>query len=150
MSHAEDAQASLTEIAKRRNQVIDGASRGRHRGWDATGMLAMIAGFAALDLPVPSALKLSLLGVALVAALACFTRAGRRSKAVMHQSQLTGRFWAVLGGVALAAGALAFAGMWLVERIDIPLRYTFMGAILAALIAAAGPLYRALLHRATA
>jgi hypothetical protein len=150
MNDIENAQASLAEIAKRRNQVIDGASRGRHRGWDATGMLATIAGFAAQDLPLPSALQLSLFGVAMVAALACFTRAGQRSKAVMHRSQLNGRFWAVLGGFALAAGVLAFAGMWLVDRIDFPLRYTLLGAILAALVAAAGPLYRVLLPRAKA
>src|SRR4051812_37715402 len=113
MNDTEDAQARLTEIAKRRNQVIDGASRGRHRGWDAAGMAALIAGFAALDLHVAPALQLSLLGVALVAALTCFTQAGKRSKAVMHQSQLTGRFWAVIGGFAIGAGALTAGGMWL-------------------------------------
>lgn len=150
MNHIEDARAGLAEVAKRRNQVIDGASRGRHRGWDATGMVAMIAGFAALDLPVASALQLILLGVAMVAALTCFTRAGQRSKVVMHKSQLTGRFWAVLGGFALAAGALAFAAMWLVDQIDITLRYTLIGVLLAVLIAATEPLYQALLHRATA
>ena len=150
MNQTDDAQARLTEIAKRRNQVIDGASRGRHRGWDATGMLAMIAGFGAQDLPVSSALQLTLFGVALAAALTCFTRAGQRSKAVMHQSQLTGRFWAVLGGCALVAGALAFAGMWLVDRIDIPLRYTLFGVLYAVLIAVTEPLYRALQHQKTA
>ncbi|MFC5827822.1 hypothetical protein [Nonomuraea insulae] len=150
MNHTDDAQAGLAEIAKRRNQVIDGASRGRHRGWDATGMVAMIAGFAALDLPVPSALQLSILGVALVAGLTCFTIAGRRSRAVMHQSQLTGRFWAVLGGMALAGAVLAFAGMWLVDRIDFPLRHTLIGVVIAVIVAAAEPLYRALMRRATA
>jgi len=149
MNHTEDAQARLAEIAKRRNQVIDGASRGRHRGWDATGMAAMIAGFAALDLPVAPALQLSLFGVALVAALTCFTRAGQRSKALMHQSQLTGRFWAVLGGFAIAAGALTLAGMWLVEQIDIPLGYTLLGVLIVALIVVTQPLYRLLLHRTT-
>jgi hypothetical protein len=150
MNHIEDARASLEEIAKRRNQVVDGASRGRHRGWDATGMLALVAGFAALDLPVPPALQLSLFGVAMVAALTCFTRAGQRSKAVMHRSQLTGRFWVVLGGTALAFAALSFAGTWLVDQIDIPLRNTLLGVLLAALITATQPLYRVLLHRATA
>ena len=149
MNHTEDAQARLAEIAKRRNQVIDGASRGRHRGWDGTGMLAMIAGFAALDLPLPAALQLSLFGVALVAALVCFTRAGQRSKAVMHRSQLTGRFWAVLGGFAVAAGAVTVAGMWLVDQIDIPLRHTLVGVLVAVLIAATQPLYRVLLRRAS-
>lgn len=150
MNHTDDAQAGLAEIAKRRDQVIDGASRGRHRGWDATGMVAVIAGFAALDLPVPSALQLSILGVAVVGGLTCFTLAGRRSRAVMHQSQLTGRFWAVLGGFGLAAAVLAFAGMWLVGQIDLPLRHTLFGVILAVIVAAAEPLYRALMRRATA
>ncbi|GAA5085449.1 membrane protein implicated in regulation of membrane protease activity [Thermocatellispora tengchongensis] len=150
MDHIEDAQARLTEIAKRRDQALDGASRGRHRGWDAAGALAMIAGFAALDLPAPSALQLGLFAVALVAALTCFTRAGRRGKVVMHQSQMTGRFWAVLGGFALASGVLAFAGIWLVNRIDIPLRFTLVGVLLAVLIAVTEPLYRALLRRTAA
>lgn len=150
MNQTDDAQARLTEIAKRRNQVIDGASRGRHRGWDATGMAAMIAGFAAMDLPVASALQLSLFLVAMVAALACFTRAGQRSKALMHQSQLTGRFWAVIGGFAIAAGALTLAGMWLVDQIDVPIPYTLLGVLLVALITATQPLYRVLLHRPTA
>lgn len=150
MNNTEDAQARLTEIAKRRNQVIDGASRGRHRGWDATGMAAMIAGFAALDLPVAPALQVSLLGVALVAALTCFTRAGQRSKALMHKSQLTGRFWAVLAGIAIGTGSLTLVGKWLVEQIDIPLRYTLLGVLVVALILVAQPLYRVLLHRTTA
>ena len=150
MNDTEDAQARLTEIAKRRNQVIDGASRGRHRGWDATGMAALIAGFAAMDLPMAPALQLILLGVALVAALTCFTQAGKRSKALMHQSQLTGRFWAVLGGFAIAFGALTLGGMWLVDQIDIPIRYTLLGVLVVALIAVTQPLYRVLLHRTTA
>ncbi|MBC6457484.1 hypothetical protein [Actinomadura sp. HBU206391] len=150
MDHIEDAQADLAEIAKRRNQAADGASRGRHRGWDATGMLTMIAGFAALDLPASPALQLALFGVALAAALTCFTRAGQRSKAVMHQPQLTGRFWAVLGGFALAACVLTLAGMWLLDRIDIPLGYTLIGVLLAVLSAVTEPLYRALLRRPTA
>lgn len=146
----EDAQAGLAEIAKRRNQVIDGASRGRHRGWDAAGMLAMIAGFAALDLPAPSALQLSLLGVATVAALVCFTQAGRRGKALIHQSQLDGRFWAVLGGSALVFGVLAFGGMRLIDQIDLPLSHTLFGVLFVILIAASEPVYRALLRRTTA
>jgi hypothetical protein len=150
MNHTEDAQARLAEIAKRRNQVIDGASRGRHRGWDATGMAALIAGFAALDLPVAPALQLSLMGIALIAALTCFTQAGKRSKALMHQSQLTGRFWAVVGGFAIAFGALALAGRWLVEQIDFPLRHTLLGVLIVALIVVTQPLYRVLLHRTTA
>ncbi|MFB4266069.1 hypothetical protein [Nonomuraea sp. GTA35] len=150
MNHTDDAQARLAEIAKRRSQVIDGASRGRHRGWDAAGMIAMIAGFGALDLPVASGLSLGLLGVAMVAALVCFTRAGRHSRAVMHPSQLTGRFWAVLGGCALAAGALTFAGMWLVGRSDLPLRNTLIGVLLVVLVVAGEPLYRALVRRAAA
>ncbi|PZG02771.1 hypothetical protein [Micromonospora deserti] len=147
MSHIDDAQARLAEVTKRRNQAIDGASRGRHRGWGT--QLAMIAGFAALDLPVPPALQLSLFGAAAVAALICFTRAGQRSKAALHRSQLTGRFWAVLGGFALAAGVLAFVGMWLVNRIDSPLHNTVLGMLLAALVAAGEPLYRMILRRAT-
>lgn len=150
MNHTEDAQARLTEIAKRRNQVIDGASRGRHRGWDAAGMAAMIAGFAAMDLPAGPALQLSLFGVALVGAMVCFTRAGLRSKAVMHQSQLTGRFWAVIGGFAIAAGVLVLAGTWLVDQIDFPLRHTLLGVLLVALLVVTRPLYRVLLHRTTA
>jgi hypothetical protein len=150
MTNSEDARASLAEIAKRRAQVVDGASSGRHRGWDAFGMLALVAGFAALDLPASSALQLGLFLVAVVAALACFTRAGLRGRAVMHRSQLTGRFWAVLGGFALAAGAVSFGATWLVDRIDIPLRYTLVGVLLVGLIAAGQPLYRALLRRATA
>jgi hypothetical protein len=150
MDHFEDAQADLAEIAKRRNQVIDGASRGRHRGWDATGMLAMISGFAALDLPGSPALQLSLFGVAVVAALVCFTRAGQRSKAVMHRSQVTGRFWAVLGGFALVSGVLSCAGILLVDRIDFPLRHALLVVLLVVLIAAGQPLYRSLLRRTTA
>lgn len=150
MDRSEDAQARLEEIAKRRNQAIDGASRGRHRGWDATGIAAMIAGFAALDLPVPPVLQLSLLGIALVAALTCFTRAGRRSKALMHHSQVTGRFWAVVGGFALAFAALVSAAMALVDQLEVPLRHTLIGVLVAVLIVATQPLYRVLLHRATA
>ncbi|GAA4508923.1 hypothetical protein GCM10023191_069320 [Actinoallomurus oryzae] len=150
MNHIEDAQAGLEEIAKRRNQVIDGATRGRHRGWDATGMVVMLAGFATLDLPGPLALQLSLFFVAVVAALACFTRAGRRAKAVMHRSQLTGRFWAVLGGVAAVSGALALGGLWLVERIDVPMGHTLIGVLIIAYVAVAQPVYRALLHRRAA
>jgi hypothetical protein len=150
MNHIEDAQAGLEEIAKRRNQVIDGATRGRHRGWDATGMVVMLAGFATLDLPGPLALQLSLFFVAVVAALTCFTRAGRRAKAVMHRSQLTGRFWAVLGGVAAVSGALALGGLWLVERIDMPMGHTLIGVLIIAYVAVAQPVYRALLHRRAA
>jgi hypothetical protein len=149
MNHIEDARAGLAEVAKRRNQAIDGASRGRHRGWDATGMLAMIAAFAALDLPGSSVLRLTLFGVGMVAALVCFTRAGRRSTVVMHQSQMTGRFWAVLGGMALGAGAVSLAVMWLVEQIDFPLRNTLAGVLFVVLVAAAEPLYRVLLRRTT-
>ncbi len=150
MNHIEDAQAGLAEVAKRRNQAIDGASRGRHRGWDATGMLAMLAAFAALDLPGSSVLRLTLFGVGMLAALVCFTRAGRRSTVVMHKSQMTGRFWAVLGGMALAAGALLFGLMWLVDQTGIPLRSTLVGVLFVALIATTEPLYRLLLRRATA
>ena len=150
MNHTEDAQVRLTEIAQRRNQAMDGASRGRHRGWDATGMAAMIAGFAAMDLPVAPALQLSLFVVAMVAALTCFTRAGRRSKALMHRSQLTDRFWTVLGGFALATGALTLGGMWLVDQSDIPIRHTLLGVLLVALITATKSLFRVLLHRTTA
>jgi hypothetical protein len=142
--------ASLAEIAKRRSQVMDGASRGRHRGWDAAGLLTAVAGFAAQDLPVPSALRLTLFGVAVVAALACFTRAGRRGKAVMHRTQLTGRFWAVLGGLSLTAGAAVGAGVWLFGETDLPVRNTLLGVLTAVLIAAGEPLYRALLRRAEA
>jgi hypothetical protein len=150
MNHIENAQASLAEIAKRRSQVVDGASRSRHRGWDAAGLLAMIAGFAAQDLPVPPALQLTLFGVATVTAVSCFTRAGQRSKTVLHRTQLTGRFWAVFGGLALVAGALAFAGVRLVNQIDLPLRNTLIGVLLVGVLAAGEPLYRALLRRATA
>lgn len=150
MNHIEDAQAGLEEIAKRRNQVIDGATRGRHRGWDATGMVVMLAGFATLDLPGPLALQLSLFFVAVVAALTCFTRAGRRAKAVMHRSQLTGRFWAVLGGVAAVSGALALGGLWLVERIDVPMGHALIGVLIIAYVAVVQPVYRALLHRRAA
>ncbi|GAA1319704.1 hypothetical protein [Pseudonocardia xinjiangensis] len=149
MNHIEDAHAGLAEVAKRRNQAIDGASRGRHRGWDATGMLAMLAGFAAMDLPVSEALGLALFFIGMVAALICFTRAGRRSTVVMHKSQMTGRFWAVLGGMALAAGALLFGLMWLVDQTDIPLRSTLVGVLFVVLVAAGDPLYRVLLRRTT-
>jgi hypothetical protein len=90
------------------------------------------------------------MGVALVVALTCFTRAGQRSKALMHKSQLNGRFWAVLGGFAIGTGALTLAGSWLVEQIDIPLRYTLLGVLVVALILVTQPLYRVLLHRTTA
>ncbi|GIF76451.1 hypothetical protein [Asanoa siamensis] len=150
MDQVDEARAGLAEIAKRRNQVVDGASRGRHRGWDAAGAVAMIAGFAALDLPLPPAAQLTLLGVATVVALACFTRAGRRGKVQLHRSQLTGRFWAVLGGLALATGAVAYGGLWLADRTDLPLRYTLVGVLLTALVAAGDPLYRTLQHRTSA
>ncbi|MEE6260578.1 hypothetical protein [Plantactinospora sonchi] len=150
MTQIEDAQASLAEIAKRRNQVIDGASRGRHRGWDATGMAAMLAGFAAMDLPASPALRMTLFGVAMVGALTCFTRAGQRSRATLHRSQLTGRFWAVIGSLAAITGGLAYGGMWLFDQIDLPLGNTLIGALLVAYMAAVEPLYRALLRRKTA
>ncbi|WP_433555461.1 hypothetical protein ACQPWY_23415 [Pseudonocardia xinjiangensis] len=150
MNNIEDAQAGLAEVAKRRNQAIDGASRGRHRGWDATGMLAMLAAFAALDLPGSSVLGLTLFSVGIVAALLCFTRAGRRSTVVMHKSQMTGRFWAAHGGMALAAGAVLFGVMWLVDQADIPLRNTLVGALFVAFMAITEPLYRLLLRRAMA
>jgi hypothetical protein len=70
MNHIEHTQASLAEIAKRRNQVIEGASRGRHRGWDAAGMLAIVAAamwlFDQTDLP----LRNTLAGVLLAALVA--------------------------------------------------------------------------------
>ncbi|MGR6923484.1 hypothetical protein ACU635_55285 [[Actinomadura] parvosata] len=150
MNHADDAQAGLAEIAKRRDQVLDGASRGRHRGWDAAGMVLMVAGFAAMDLPMGKGPQLALLLVALVAALACFTQAGRRSRAVLHASALTGRFWAVLGGCALAAGALVLATVWLIDGSDFPLRNTVTGVVLAVIVAAGEPLYRALVKRRAA
>lgn len=150
MDHSEDAQARLDEITKRRRQAADGASRGRHRGWDGAGAVAMICGFAALDLPVSSGPQLALFGVAVVAALACFTRAGRRGKALLHPSQLTARFWALLGGTALVAAALVLGGLWLLSGTDLPVRNTLMGVVLVVLIAAAEPLYRALLRRALA
>jgi hypothetical protein len=148
MNEIEDAQARLAEITKRRDQAIDAASRGRHRGWDAAGAIAMVAGFAAMDLPVPWGGQLAIFFVATIAALTCFTRAGQRGKAVMHRSQVTGRFWAVLGGVAAVSGVLAFAGLWLVERIDMPLRHGLLGLLLAAFIMAGQPLYRRLMRRA--
>jgi hypothetical protein len=89
-------------------------------------------------------------GVALLAALTCFTQAGKRSKAIMHKSQLNGRFGAVVGGFAIAFGALTLGGMWLVDQIDIPIRYTLLGVLVVALIAVTQPLYRVLLHRTTA
>lgn len=150
MNSIEDARASLDEIAKRRNQVIDGAARGRHRGWQAAGMLATVAGFATLDLPVTSALRLTLAGVAAVAALTCFTMAERRGQAVIHRSQRTARFWAVLGGLAIAAGALTVGGLRLMDWLDAPLFNTIMGVVLVAVIAAVEPVYRALLRRTPA
>jgi hypothetical protein len=113
-------------------------------------MAALIAGFAAQDLPVAPALHSILLGVALVAALTCFTQAGKRSKALLHRSQLTGRFWAVVGGFAIAFGALTLGGIWLVEQIDLPIRHTLLGVLVVALIAVTQPLYRVSLHRTTA
>jgi hypothetical protein len=90
MSSIEDARARLDEIARRRNQVIDGASRGRHRGWDIAGMLAVVAGFAALDLAVPSAmdwadvpLRNTIMGVGLVAMIAAVEPAYR---ALLHRT----------------------------------------------------------------
>ncbi|MGW3342555.1 hypothetical protein ACWDA3_04575 [Nonomuraea rubra] len=150
MNHTDDAQAGLEEIARRRGQVIAGASRGRHRGWDAAGLILMIAGFAAMDLPVARGLQLGLLGVAVVAALACFTRAGHRSSAVIHPSQVTGRFWALLGGCALFGAVFAIVTMWLVRQSGFPLGHTMAGVIFAALVAAGQPLYRAVARRVTA
>ncbi|SDQ90735.1 hypothetical protein [Thermostaphylospora chromogena] len=150
MIPVDDARAGLAEITKRRNQVIDGASRGRHRGWNAAGMLAMIAGFAAMDLPASSVLQLSLFGVAMVAALVCFTQAGRRGKALIHQSQMDGRFWAVLGGSALVFGVLAFGGLRLLDHSGLPLSHALFGVLFTVLIAVTEPVYRALLRRTAA
>ncbi|MCO1657652.1 hypothetical protein [Pseudonocardia humida] len=147
MVDSEEARARLAEIAERRKQVLDGTTRGRHRGWDTTGLVALVAGFAAMDLPVPMALRLSLFGGAVIAALACFTHAGRHGRVAMHRSQMTPRFWALLAGGALASAALTVAGLRLLDQIDFPLRNTLVGVVLAVFIAATHPLYRALLLR---
>jgi hypothetical protein len=147
MDRTEDARARLAEITERRKQALEGTTRGRHRGWDTTGLLATIAGFAALDLPTPMALRLSLLGLALVVALVCFTRAGQHARVVLHPSRMNGRFWAVLAGGALAAAVLTVAGLRLLDALDVPLRNTLTGVVLVVIMAATHPLYRALLRR---
>jgi hypothetical protein len=146
MDRTEEARARLAEITERRKQALDGTTRGRHRGWDAAGLLVTIAGFAALDLPAPMPPRLGLVGLALVVALTCFTRAGQHAPVALHRSRMTGRFWAVLGGAALAFGALTVAGLRLLDVLDVPLRNTLVGVALAVAIAATHPLYRALLR----
>lgn len=147
MNQSEEARVRLAEITERRKQALEGTTRGRHRGWDTTGLLVMVAGFAALDLPAPKALQLGLTGAALVVALVCFTRAGQDAPVALHRSQMTGRFWAILAGGALVAAVLTVAGLRLLDALDVPLRSTLTGVVLAVFIAATHPLYRALLRR---
>jgi hypothetical protein len=147
MDRTDDARARLAEITERRKQALEGTTRGRHRGWDTTGLLATVAGFVAMDLPAPMALRLSLLGAALVVALTCFTRAGQHAPVALHSSRMTGRFWAVLAGGALAAAVLTVAGLRLLDALDVPLRNTLTGVVLVVVMAATHPLYRALLRR---
>lgn len=146
MDQTEEARTRLAEITERRRQALDGTTRGRHRGWDTTGMLTLIAGFAALDLPAPPALPLGLVGVALVVALTCFTRAGQHAQVMLHRSRMTGRFWAILAGTALVFAVLTVAGLRLLDALDVPLRYTLMGVVVAVVLATTHPLYRALLR----
>lgn len=145
-----EARARLAEISDRHKQVLDGTTRGRHRGWDTTGLLATVAGFAALDLQTSPVLQLCLLGVAFVVAITCFTRAGQHSAVALHRSRMTGRFWAVLAGSALVFAALTVAGLRLLDHLDFPLPNTAVGAVLAVLLAASHPIYRALLLRTAA
>jgi hypothetical protein len=147
MDQSEEARVRLAEITERRKQALEGTTRGRHRGWDNTGLLAVVAGFAALDLPAPKALQLGLTGAALVVALVCFTRAGQHAPVALHRSQMTGRFWAILAGGALVAAVLTVAGLRLLDTLDVPLRSTITGVALAVFIAVTHPLYRALLRR---
>ena len=149
MNQSEEARARLAEITERHKQVLDGSTRGRHRGWDATGGLAMIVGFAVLDLPAPFALRLALGGVAAVVALAAFTRAGQHAQVALHSSRLSGRFWALMTGTGLVFGALTYLGLQTLDLLDFPLRNTLVGVVLAAVLVITHPLYRVLL-RATA
>jgi hypothetical protein len=149
MNSPEEARARLAEITERRKQALDGTTRGRHRGWDATGGIAMIAGFAALDLPAPTALRVCLLGVAAVVSLAAFTRAGQHAQVALHSSRLSGRFWALITGSGLVFGVLTYFGLRMLDLLDVPLRYTLVGVVLAAVLVVTHPLYRVLL-RATA
>lgn len=150
MNTLEDAQSSLDEIARRRQQAVDGAARGRHRGWDAAGLAAGLAGFAAMDLPLSETPRLILFAVGTVTALACFTRAGQRGRALVHRSQLTGRHLVLFGGLAVGAGALAFGGTQLLDWLDPPMRHTILGGVLALLLVPAEWAYRAFLRRITA
>ena len=147
MDRSEEARVRLAEITERRKQALDGTTRGRHRGWDTTGLLATIAGFAALDLPAPTALRLGLVGVALVVALTCFTRAGQHAQVALHPSRMTGRFWAIFAGVAVVFGVLTVAGLRLLDVLDVPLRNTLTGVVLVVVLALTHPLYRALLRK---
>jgi hypothetical protein len=146
MNRSDEARAHLAEITERRKQALEGTTRGRHRGWDTTGLLAVLAGFVALDLPAPSALRLGLVGAALVVAISCFTRAGRYAQVALQPSQLTGRFWAMMGAVALVFGGLTVAGLRLLDLLDIPLPNTLIGVLLVVALAVTHPLYRALLR----
>jgi hypothetical protein len=146
MDRSEEARARLAEITERRKQALDGMARGRHPGWDASGLLTTVAGFAALDLPAPTALRLSLFGLATVVTLTCFTRAGRHARVALHTSRMTGRFWAVLAGAALGFAVLTAAGLRLLDLLDSPLHNTLVGVVLAVVVAATHPLYRALLR----
>lgn len=147
MVGSDEARAQLAEITERRKQVLEGTTRGRHRGWDTTGLVLIAAGFAAMDLPAPNALRLGLFLGATIAAIACFTRAGQHGRVAMHRSQLTGRFWLLLAGSAVVAGALTVAGLRLLDQLDFPLRNTLLGVVFAIYLAAAHPLYRVLLRR---
>jgi hypothetical protein len=146
MNQSEEARARLAEITERRKQVLDGSTRGRHRGWDATGGLAMIAGFAALDLPAPTAVKLVLFGAATVLALVSFTRAGQYAQVVLDSSRLGGRFWVLMTGSGLVFGVLTYFGLRALDLLDFPLPNTLFGVVLTAVVVATHPLYRTLLR----
>lgn len=151
MNAADDARSRLDEVARRQEQAVAGAARGRHRGWDTAGLAAGWAGFAAMDLPLPETARLILFAVAALAALACFIRAGTRGRAVVHTSRLSGWYWALLGGMAVGSGAAVLGAVQLVDRLDLPVRNTILGGVLVAIVA--GPVewvHRAVLRRASA
>ncbi|MEV0649597.1 hypothetical protein AB0I28_30505 [Phytomonospora sp. NPDC050363] len=110
--------------------AVDGATGGRHRGFDAAGAVLAWASIASLDLPLPESVEFLPLLLGMVAALACFTLAGHRGKAVVHRSRMTTRFWVVLAASAFGAVLLTGATYWVANAVELPVRNTIVGAVL--------------------
>ncbi|GIG67062.1 hypothetical protein [Phytomonospora endophytica] len=135
MSHIDDAKARLDAIGRHQDEVVEAATRGRHRGWDAAGAAAAWAAIASLDVRLSEALGLVAVVGAMAVALVCFTLAGRRGRAVVHRSRMTGRTWLVLGVAMVVAAGGAFGAVRLIERLDVPFGHTILGGVAVAVMA---------------